>query len=99
VRREYQARRDVLAAALRRRLPGLDFTVPAGGIGLWVHATGGVDVDRWAARARARGAIIATARTLAVDGRRRPYARLGFAYLDRGELEEGVRRLAAAWPG
>jgi GntR family transcriptional regulator/MocR family aminotransferase len=99
VRREYAARRDVLAGALRRRLgSALTFDVPAGGIGLWVGAAAGFDVDAWAARARERGAVIVTAASLAVDGRPRPFARLGFAALDREELEEGVRRLAEAWP-
>jgi hypothetical protein len=42
--------------------------------------------------------VIATAAAFAVDGRARPYARLGFASLDRDALVEGVRRLAAARP-
>jgi GntR family transcriptional regulator/MocR family aminotransferase len=99
VRREYAARREVLAQALRRRLgDALRFTLPAGGIGLWVEAARGIDIDLWARRAEARGAVIATAAGFAVDGRPRPFARLGFASLDRGELAEGVRRLAAACP-
>lgn len=99
VRREYAARREVLVEALRRRLGGaLDFDVPAGGIGLWVRAAPGLDIDAWAARARKRGAVMVTAASLAVDGRPRPFARLGFAALDRRELEEGIRRLAAARP-
>jgi DNA-binding transcriptional MocR family regulator len=40
--------------------------------------------------------VIVTARTFAVNGRSRPFARLGFAALDRRELVEGVRRLVAA---
>lgn len=99
VRREYAARRDVLADALRRSLgSALRVTVPAGGIALWVAASEGVDIDAWAARARSRGAIMITAAAFAVDRRPRPFARLGFASLDRQELVEGVRRLAAAFP-
>ena len=86
-----------MVGALRRRLgDSLTFTVPAGGIGLWVKAAEGIDVDVWAARAKARGALIVTARRFAVSGRARPFARLGFASLDRGELLEGVRRLTIA---
>jgi GntR family transcriptional regulator/MocR family aminotransferase len=97
VRREYAARRDVLVDALRRYLGGaLDFGVPAGGIGLWVRAADGLDIEAWARRARARGAVMATAASFAVDRRPRPFARLGFASLDRNELVEGVRRIAAA---
>lgn len=99
-RREYALRRDVLVAALRERLGDrVHFSVPAGGIGLWVEALGGVDVEAWAARARGQGAIVATAASFALGGRPRPFVRLGFASLDRDELREGVRRLAAAHPG
>jgi GntR family transcriptional regulator / MocR family aminotransferase len=99
VRREYAARRDVLVHALRRWVgDALRFAVPAGGIGLWVRAAEGVDIDAWARRARSRGVVIATAATFAVDRKPRPFARLGFASLDRLELVEGVRRLAAARP-
>jgi GntR family transcriptional regulator/MocR family aminotransferase len=87
----------VLVQALRRRLgDSLSFTVPAGGIGLWVRAAEGIDIDQWAERARDRGAVMMTARTFAVNGRSRPFARLGFASLKRTELVEGVRRLASA---
>ena len=53
-------------------------------------------VDAWALRAKVHGAVMVTARSFAVDGKRRPFARLGFASLNRRELVEGVRRLAAA---
>jgi GntR family transcriptional regulator/MocR family aminotransferase len=99
VRREYGARRDVIVDALRRLVGGaLSFGVPAGGIGLWVRAADGIDIDLWARRARRHGAVIATAARFATDGQPRPFARLGFAALDRGELLEGVRRLARARP-
>jgi GntR family transcriptional regulator / MocR family aminotransferase len=99
VRREYAARRDVLVEALRRSLPdALSFGVPAGGIALWAQAAEGIDVDQWAERARRRGAVVVTAASYAVDRRPRPFLRLGFAALDRRELGEGVRRLAAARP-
>lgn len=99
VRREYAARREVFVEALRRSLGhALSFDVPAGGIGLWARAAEGIDIDAWAARAAAQGALMITAKSLAVDRRARPFTRLGFAALDRNELREGVRRLAAALP-
>ena len=99
VRREYQARRDVLVKALRTMVgDALTFAVPPGGIGLWVRAAEDVDIDAWAARARGRGVVMATARMFACDGLSRPFARLGFASLNRDELVEGVRRLASARP-
>ncbi len=99
-RREYATRRDVLVAALRKHLgSAVRFAVPAGGIGLWLEALDGSDVEAWAARARDRGAIIITAASFAVTGQPRPFFRLGFASLDRDELVEGVRRISAARPG
>lgn len=97
VRREYAARRDVLVDALRTTLgDALTFTVPAGGIGLWVRAADGLDMERWAARARQHGVVIVTAKSFALNRKPRPFARLGFASLDRTELVNGVRRLADA---
>jgi GntR family transcriptional regulator/MocR family aminotransferase len=99
VRREYALRRQVLVDALRESLEGaLSFRVPAGGIALWVRAAEGIDMEAWARRARQRGVIVATAAAFAVDGKARPFARLGFASLDRRELREAVRRLALARP-
>ena len=97
MRREYRARRDVLVAALREHLDDyLTFTVPAGGIALWVKGRGALDVDAWARVARDHGVVIVAASAFALDGRPRPFARLGFASLNARELQEGVRRLRAA---
>jgi GntR family transcriptional regulator/MocR family aminotransferase len=99
VHREYAARRDVFVDALRRSLgTALTFAVPSGGIGLWARAADDLDIDRWAARARRRGVVMETAKSYTLDGRPRPFTRLGFASLDRGELVEAVRRLSSARP-
>jgi len=99
VRREYRTRRDTLVRALHDHLGDrLTFDVPAGGIALWVKASDGLDVDEWALSARERGAIIVTAATYTFDRRPQPYLRLGFASLNAREIQEGVRRLAAACP-
>lgn len=98
-RREYAARRDLLADALRKTLgSSMSFKVPPGGIGLWVKAADDLDMEMWATRARQRGVVIPTAANFAEDRKVRPFARLGFGALDRDELLEGVRRLAAARP-
>jgi GntR family transcriptional regulator/MocR family aminotransferase len=99
VRREYRVRRDTLVTALGEHLGDrVAFDVPAGGIALWVKVKKGLDVETWAAAARHSGAIVVTGAAYALDGRPRPFMRLGFASLDSGELREGVRRLAAACP-
>jgi GntR family transcriptional regulator/MocR family aminotransferase len=98
-RREYQVRREALIAALRSMLgESVTFEVPPGGIALWVTVREGLDVDRWAAAAKGRGALVVTGAAYALDHRPRPCMRLGFASLDVRELKEAVRRLAAARP-
>jgi GntR family transcriptional regulator/MocR family aminotransferase len=99
VRREYRERRDTLVGALRDQLGDqITFDVPAGGIALWVKARKGLDVDAWARAARDKGAVIVTAAAYTLDGRPQPFVRLGFASLNGKELQEGVRRMAAALP-
>ena len=97
MRRVYRARRDALAAELRRELSGqVQFAVPTGGMALWGTTASGIDVDAWAERALARGVHFATARSFAFDGRPRGAARLGYASLREDELREAVRRMRAA---
>jgi GntR family transcriptional regulator/MocR family aminotransferase len=96
-RAAYANRREVLARALARELGGaLSFTLPAGGLTLWARADDGVRLDRWQARARARGVAIAIGRDFALDGRARPFVRLGFAFHDEAELVEAVKLLRRA---
>jgi GntR family transcriptional regulator/MocR family aminotransferase len=97
VRRVYRNRRDTLARELRRHLSdAVRFTLPPGGMALWVKAARGLDVDAWAERSLAGGAHFLPARAFAFDSRSRPAARLGYAYLDEGELREAVMRMRAA---
>ena len=97
VRAVYRARRDALAAALGRELAGaLRFQVPPGGMALWAAARRGLDVDAWASRARAAGVLFSTGREFALDGRPRPFLRLGYAQRSEAEIAEAVRRMSAS---
>jgi GntR family transcriptional regulator/MocR family aminotransferase len=97
VRRVYANRRELLAASLRREFgEGVEFTVPAGGMALWVRVRLPVDVDAWARRSLAHGVAWHTGRRYAFDGQGTPFARLSFAWLDEREIPEAVRRMAAA---
>ncbi|HEU4582876.1 MAG TPA: PLP-dependent aminotransferase family protein [Polyangiaceae bacterium] len=98
MRRVYQARRDALLDALARYLPGvIEAAPPPGGMALWARAQG-ADVDRWAARAAARGQIIWTARTFAFDAQPAPYLRLGYAVRSAEESARQIERLARVLP-
>jgi GntR family transcriptional regulator/MocR family aminotransferase len=98
-RREYHARRDALAEALREELGGaVDFEVPAGGLALWARVDEAIDVSDWAERAASHGVQITPGHAFALEGRGPAAFRLGFASLTRQELREGVRRMALALP-
>jgi GntR family transcriptional regulator / MocR family aminotransferase len=97
MRRIYQARRAVLAEALRRRLGDVaEVTLPPGGMALWVAIDPALDLEAWAARCLERGVRVVTARHFAFDRRVRPFIRLGFAAPTEAELRRGVARMAAA---
>jgi GntR family transcriptional regulator/MocR family aminotransferase len=95
-RRVYHARRDAMAAALRRRLgDALSFDLPAGGLALWAKAARGIDIDAWTVRAAGAGVLVTPGRHYDFAGRSRPFLRVGYARLTERELDEAVRRLAA----
>jgi GntR family transcriptional regulator / MocR family aminotransferase len=99
VRRVYAGRREILAGSLRRVFGGgVEFTLPPGGMALWVQFRMSADVDEWARRSIRRGVSWYTGRRYAFDGQARPFARFSFAWLNERELPEAVTRMAAARP-
>jgi GntR family transcriptional regulator/MocR family aminotransferase len=95
--RIYQTRRTVLAEALERELgSAVSFTLPTGGMSLWLSADPALDVEAWAAAAERHGVQFYPGRHFDFRGRSRPNLRLGFSTLGEDELLEGVRRLQAA---
>jgi GntR family transcriptional regulator/MocR family aminotransferase len=103
MRRIYQDRRDVFVTALRRWLgDALTFRVPPGGMSLWARAARGIDADVWCASAAARGVGFVTGQAYVLPGdtraarRWRPYVRLGYGRYQPAQLEDAVRRIAAA---
>jgi GntR family transcriptional regulator/MocR family aminotransferase len=98
-RRIYQTRRDVLMQALERTLGHtVTFSVPSGGMGLWLQVSSDVNVDKWAAESHKRGAAFVTGRAFTLDRRYFPFVRLGFACLNEQEIRQGVCTLAGALP-
>ncbi len=99
MRRVYRARRDALVEALRRRLTGVvEFNVPAGGMALWARVCPEVDVETWARRALSQGVAFVGGRFYDFDGAALQAVRLGFSPLEEQELDEAVKRMAAALP-
>jgi 2-aminoadipate transaminase len=84
-----------LAAALREHIPGVRFTEPDGGYFLWVELPDDVDVDDLLPAAAERGVAVVKGSDFLLDGGRHAL-RLAYSAVATDQVEEGVRRLAAA---
>jgi DNA-binding transcriptional MocR family regulator len=95
VRAALTERSQLLGAALRREIPGCRFSQPDGGYFLWVDLPEDVDVDELAPAASARGVAVVKGSDFLLDGGRHSL-RLAFSAVTVDQVDEGVRRLAAA---
>ena len=96
----YRANRDRMVAAVRRELPDVSFVVPHGGYYLWLTFPDGVNADELAACANQIGVtVISGSRFFARADVAHPrnQVRVAFSHADEDEIDEGVRRLAAAY--
>lgn len=90
-------RAQVLASAANRHLPGLDITLPGGGMHLWARLPRGTDDTELAAAARRESVIVMPGRPFFPAEPPAPYLRLTFSSAATDtELQEGIRRLAQA---
>jgi 2-aminoadipate transaminase len=100
VQERYRANRDRMVAAVRRDLPDVSFVMPHGGYYLWLTFPNGVDADELAACANRIGVtVISGSRFFARADARHPrnHLRVAYSHADEQEIDEGVRRLAAAY--
>jgi 2-aminoadipate transaminase len=94
----YRRRAVRLAAALERHLPGWRFAFPAGGFSLWVAADEDGDDIAFLETAIEHRVSFDPGRQFRPDRASHPLTmRLCFSATPGPQLEEGVRRLAAAW--
>ncbi|MEU5978104.1 PLP-dependent aminotransferase family protein [Streptomyces sp. NPDC047315] len=94
--RRAQARenRDALVSAVRRELPDWEFTVPRGGLTLWVR-TGGLSGSRLAEAGERVGVRVPSGPRFGVDGAFEGFVRLPFT-VGGPVADEAAVRLAAA---
>jgi DNA-binding transcriptional MocR family regulator len=88
-------RAGLLGEALRRHIPGATFTEPDGGYFLWVELPEGTDAAKVAAAATARGVAVVRGSDFLLEGGHSAL-RLAFSAVTVDQIDEGVRRLAAA---
>jgi DNA-binding transcriptional MocR family regulator len=94
-REQLRPRRDLLAALLRERLPGWKFSVPSGGLFLWVKLPAG-DARELAQTALRHGVLILPGPLMSGTEQCASYIRIPFI-ADPEALRTGILRLAAAW--
>ncbi|WP_306371335.1 PLP-dependent aminotransferase family protein [Nocardiopsis sp. CC223A] len=87
----------VLAAAVTREVPGVVFSVPAGGLHLWVRLPTGVDDAVLTGAARRNGVVVSAGGRYFAAEPPAAHLRIGFAAAaGPAELAEGARRLGTA---
>lgn len=97
-RTEYRRRRDALEAALHRHLPrAARWKRPVTGVGLWIPAPPGLDVERLFSEAQRAGVVVSPSHLYEVGGARRQGIRLTYCAEPPARLAEGARRLGRAW--
>jgi DNA-binding transcriptional MocR family regulator len=87
--------RDALVAAVRHQLPDWEFTVPHGGLTLWVR-TGGLSGSRIAQAGERLGVRVPSGPRFGVDGAFEGYIRLPFTICDPLATEAATRLADAA---
>lgn len=99
-RRVYQARRDHLATLLLQEFSNVaDFSLPAGGLAIWMRLKPGLSAETWAMNAARLGLSVLPGINFELDVAGAPEAfRLGFASLDEREQVRAVELLAKSIP-
>jgi DNA-binding transcriptional MocR family regulator len=88
-------RADLLAEALRRRIPGVRFIEPDGGYFLWVELPDDVDTAALVPLAAKHGVAVVKGSDFVLDGGQHAL-RLAYSAVTADRIDEGVRRLAEA---
>jgi 2-aminoadipate transaminase len=97
IRALYRERRDAMLAALEREMPaGVNWSRPRGGMFLWMTLPEGRDSEALLLRAVDAGVAFVPGRPFHPSGGGANTLRLNFSHSNIAQIDEGVRRLAAA---
>ena len=97
VSRRCRERRDAMLVALERHLPpGARWTIPDGGLYLWVRLPEGVSALALYRAALAHDVVVAPGGAYFPAGDDHPFIALNFAAQPPERIDEGIRRLGAA---
>ena len=97
LRAHYQAKRDVMVAALKEAFgDSVTWPAPRGGFFLWATLPEQIDADAMITRAVEHGVIYVAGAAFFVDESGRNLIRLAFSAPSHEKIKEGVTRLASA---
>ena len=98
LRAHYQAKRTVMERALQSNLQGrVRWTSPRGGFFLWIELPPGVDDRELFERAIKEKVSFVLGSAFFVNGAGHEFARLAFSGITQEQIDEGIRRLSAAF--
>jgi 2-aminoadipate transaminase len=89
--------RDAMVAAFATHLPEVKINTPEGGYYLWAELPAGMDSDMLAGVALEHKVALYSGTLCYAEQPESRFLRLCYSYVAPGEIEEGVRRLAAAF--
>ncbi|MDF7673848.1 PLP-dependent aminotransferase family protein [Acetobacteraceae bacterium ESL0709] len=99
-RRIYAARRDFFIEEIRKRFGEfVTFTVPAGGLAVWLRVDDRVNVDNWVKTAEEKGLRIGSGTCFSLEGGTGLNGlRFGYAHLTQDEIGKALMILSASLP-
>lgn len=90
----YRKKRDLMCGLLEE-IPGLSFTVPAGGLSVWVRLPKGLNDRQVTYAAERAGVLVMPGNIFFTEGSRgESYLRFSFSSVSDEEITEGLRRFA-----
>lgn len=92
----YRERRDYAVQRVRDMIPSATFTIPAGGLALWLELDDRIDMQRLQRDALVNGVAILPGQLFSGTNKVIPALRLGYASLNQQELDQGLTALALA---
>jgi len=96
-RRIYSERRQVMADLLQKHFSdSIDFTLPEGGLAVWVRFRNPIDMNALTTAAEAEQVRFLPGQIFSISGKPVSATRLGFGRFDQKELADAVRRLRRA---
>ena len=89
----YRDRLTVMDSALRRYLPGVEYTLPRGGYFFWIHLPNGINATELQRRAEPFKVGFRPGTLFSCQGGLQDYIRLCYVFYEADELEQGILRL------